>query len=78
MMRVSYSAWAVVACLSIAVLVTACGSSGGGPNDNLGSDLAAVAGVYVVDLDRSIAAIPESEITPSAAAERDSKQGPKS
>ena len=49
-----------------------CGSSDGGGGVTP-DELAAVAGVYAIDLDRTIDAIPASSITPSARAERDAR-----
>ena len=49
-----------------------CGSSGGGGGVTP-DELAAVAGVYATDLDRTIEATPPSSITPSARAERDAR-----
>lgn len=57
---------------AVTVALVGCGSSGG---SGVAQDpqLAAVAGTYVIDIERSIAAMPTSAITPSAASERDAR-----
>jgi hypothetical protein len=71
MTRRNLGGGAVLAWLSL-LLMAGCGTSGG-PGSEVDGHMAAVAGTYAVDLDRSIAAIPPSGITPSAAAERDTR-----